>query len=161
MKKFVALATVSVALFACGPSLAANLRLGPAQVTKTLRSGETVQVIVVVGLQEPASPWAERMWGSDEGSPTTRHVIDLRIVWADSVVWVPLSAYADLGQPQSLEFGKAAKGVCFIVRGGETATGYEASFFVDKGVLVRRRVHDGEFHEFFEETHYSGPVKTD
>jgi hypothetical protein len=160
MSRFVALATPAIALLWGGLCLAADLRLGPAQVTKTLRSGKQVHVTVVVGLQEQTALWANRMWGSEEAFPVTRHVTDLRIVWADSVVWIPLSAYSDLGQPESVEFVKATNGVSFSVRGGETATGYEAQFFLDRGVLVRRRVRSSEMPEFSEETKYSGPVQS-
>ena len=139
---------------------AAELTLGGVRIAQALSKKDSVVVVVQVDRQDTTSVWSGRMWGGEEWSPVARHIGELKIAWADSAVWVPLSAYADLGDPRSVEFVKASKGISFVVRGGDTSTYYAARFFVERGVLKRRRVSLAEFpDEIWQETTYSGPVR--
>ena len=160
MIKQVAMVLVAGSLMLGQAALAETLVVGPSRIAQPIAGRDSIEVIVDVTLQDRSAEWADRMWGTDEGFRLTRHVGTLTIRWAKSEVFVPLSAYADLGQPESVEFVRVGKGASFVIRGGETSTGYSAQFFVEKGILVRRRVSLGEFKdEVWEETRYSGPVR--
>jgi hypothetical protein len=138
----------------------AELRMGEVRIAQSLGKKDSVVVVVTVASQDTSSVWSGRMWGGEQSEPTARHVAEIKIAWTDSAVWVPLSAYADLGDPRSIEFVEAAKGISFTVRGGDTSTYYAAQFFVERGVLKRRRVSLAEFpDEIWQETTYSGPVR--
>jgi len=159
MRPFCALLVVAL-LAVCGRgAIAAELRMGPTRIAQGLPLGDSVVVTVDVVTQNRSFPWADRMWGSERGYPVTRHVSDLRIRWGRRKVDVWLSAYADLGDPRSIKFVEVKKGISLQIQGGETATDYEAQFFVENGVLVHRRVSLGELPEqSWEKTRYSGPV---
>src|SRR5262249_39276046 len=127
----------------CRIAHSAELTVGEARIAQATSKVDSVVVIVDVRLQDASAPWAARMWGSDEdsgGARATRHVGNLRIRWAGSSVYVPLSAYSDLGNPESVEFVRGQRGATFVIHGGDTSTGYSALFFLDRGVLKRRRV---------------------
>ena len=135
-----------------------DLILGPVSMMRVLSRGDTLRVTVTVVLQDTSVLWANRMWGGGEEDRLTRHVGTIEVTRHGKQVWIPLSAYADLGQPRTLDFLSVTQGLGFVIRGGETGTGYEARFYLKKGALSRRRVELGELRDdVWEETRYSPP----
>jgi hypothetical protein len=75
-------------------------------------------------------------------------------------VFVPISAYSDLGNPRSSTIETADKGFQIVVRGGDAATSYKATLVFEGGLLRSRKVVNGEFpDEAWEETIYSFNVR--
>ncbi len=119
--------------------------------------GQPVQIVVLVASDDCVASYGERIWGGDDEGPARLHVRDVRMSVGKRLVWFPMSAFGDLGQPSGVSIGTSGGGVAFTIKGGETATSYTARFVVVDGVLQRRRVELGEFPEVWEETKYSGP----
>jgi len=72
---------------------------------------------------------------------------------------VPLSAFADLSEPNEVSVASCKQGFTVIIRGGEAAASYEALLVFENGVIRRRKVvHMGFPDEAWEETHYSFTV---
>ncbi|MEQ1832027.1 MAG: hypothetical protein ABL977_03145 [Candidatus Eisenbacteria bacterium] len=127
-----------------------------------LGTGDSVVVMIDVTAEAMPLPGSRKMWGGDEERDLTRHVRDLRVRWAGREVSIPLSAFADLGQPDSMTIAVlGSQSAVVLIKGGEESTGYVARLLLERGVLKRRRVSLRGFErEFWEETRYSGPVET-
>lgn len=153
------LAGVLLALLCFSHALAAesaDLIVGPASILRVISGRDSMRVTVTVGLQDTSAAWANRMWGGDEEYRLTRHVDRIEVWLQGQPVTIPLSAYADLGQPEKLEFLPRERGVGFVIRGGAEGTGYEARFWFKNRMLTRRRVELSEFRDaIWEETKYS------
>jgi hypothetical protein len=137
----------------------------------TVSAGKRVQVSVEVETLTYESPLRGQVWGCDDCGGGTRvsdarttHVTKLDLREGKKQIIVPLSAYADLGNPTAITFRKEAKGLVFVIEGGDTTIGhgYEASFFLETGAIMRRRVVlKGDPNESWEETRYARPTTLD
>jgi hypothetical protein len=95
-------------------------------------------------------------WGAENTCPRT-YVCALKINSRGEALFVPLSAFADLGNPRTVHIepreGKGSFAVILI--GGEAATSYSARLEFNNDLLRVREVHHGEFpSEAWEKTHY-------
>ena len=122
------------------PTRAGVFPVGPTRITEAMRNGSWLTVTVNVSEEPIPSTWRERLWGTDETPKTKRIVHELTISWADTSVWIPLSAFSDLSNPRSLAFVPTKKGYSFRIQGGMDSADYEARFFVVSKSLIRRRV---------------------
>lgn len=102
--------------------------------------------------------FAGEMWGGNASDPVGTAVARLALVSDSTTIWIPLSAFADLGNPRELSLERKGRGVLLRLRGGETGEAYDARFLVERSVLKSRRVNSAEMPEAWEETRYSGPV---
>lgn len=100
------------------------------------------------------------LWGGDVGEPPPLVLSSIRIRVNNEKVFVPLSAYSDLGDVKSASLDSTEAGVTLNLHGGETATSYDATFNFSGGYLVSRTVRLREFpDERWEKTHYSFPKR--
>lgn len=118
----------------------------------TLTKGD----IKVIAKTAPAAAKEGLRWGGDEAAPARTLVVSLSVSKAGEKLFVPLSAYGDLGEPQLLSLKQTPTGFDLIILGGDTGTAYDAVLSFEKGWLTRRRVSHHEFPDTaWEETKYS------
>lgn len=94
-------------------------------------------------------------WGGEDIEPPQSLVSQLTVAAHGGDVFVPLSAFADLGSPRTVEVRPTRKGFDVIVTGGDASAAYRAHLVFEGGVLTRRKVQHGEFpSEAWEDTRY-------
>ena len=97
------------------------------------------------------------MWGGDETSPPRTIIRVITVLRNGQSIFVPISAYADLGKPTTLTLGKlSGHGFRLAIKGGDAAGSYRALLDFKNYEISRRKVVSGEFpKEVWEETTYS------
>lgn len=97
------------------------------------------------------------MWGGDETSPPKTIIRAITVLRNGQSIFVPLSAYADLGKPTILTLAKlSGHGFRLTITGGDAAGSYRALLDFKNSEISRRKVVSGEFpKEVWEETTYS------
>lgn len=94
-------------------------------------------------------------WGGEDIEPPQSLIFQLTVSAHGNDVFVPLSAFADLGNPQTVAVRSTGKGFDVIVTGGDASAAYRAHLVFEGGVLIRRKVQHGEFpSEAWEDTRY-------
>lgn len=94
-------------------------------------------------------------WGGEDIEPPQTVVSQLFVVVDGHDVFVPLSAFADLGSPRTVEVKVTGRGFDLIIAGGDASASYRALLTFEARELTRRRVQHGEFpKEAWEETRY-------
>jgi len=97
-------------------------------------------------------------WGAETGFLPPNLVRALRVREDSQELFVPLSAYSDLGDIHRASLRPSPHGFILSLYGGETATGYVAALRFANGYLVSRAVSSDEFPQSArEETRYSFP----
>lgn len=100
-----------------------------------------------------ASSWR---WGAENACP--RNIIGaLEVKVSGEPVFIPLSVYADLGNPRTvrIESRKESGQFVVILIGGDAATSYSATLEFRGNLLTERIVRHGEFpDESWEKTSY-------
>lgn len=95
-------------------------------------------------------------WGGEDLAPPRTVVYQLSVTESGDDVFVPLSAFADLGNPRTMEVKATRRGFDLAITGGDAATSYRAALTFEQRNLVSRTVRHGEFPEVaWEETRYS------
>jgi len=91
-------------------------------------------------------------WGAENSCP--KEVVSAVVVEQGSIRQiVPLSAFADLGAPSSIQLtGKDPKSFALLIVGGDASTSYKAYLRFNGVGLVSRRVESGEFPKESNET---------
>ena len=107
---------------------------------------------------EPVSKTLHRKgyrWGGEDVEPPRALVSQLTVVVGGQDVFVPLSAFADLGNPRTVEVKVTRRGFDLIISGGDASASYRALLTFEGRTLARRKVQHGEFpNEAWEETQY-------
>lgn len=127
----------------------ANLILGPADLVSV--SVETI---------EPPHefPYSKAYtWGGDDMTSPKRIIKKVTVLRNGQSLFIPLSAYADLGSPRRISLLKlSSHGFRLAISGGDAAGSYDAMLDFKKNEISRRRVVSGEFpKEVWEETTFS------
>jgi hypothetical protein len=135
-----------------------NFEQGVAKASMALEAADLVSASVET--IEPPSGYAYSkayMWGGDETSPPKRIIKAITILRNGQMFFIPLSAYADLGNPKEISLEKLpAHGFRLIIGGGDAAGSYNAILDFKKNEISRRKVVSGEFpKEVWEETTFS------
>ena len=98
------------------------------------------------------------LWGGDTGFLPASVVSAIRVRQGARKLFVPMSAYSDLGDVHSAALLPDPSGFILNLYGGETATTYKAQLRFANGYLLSRVVSSGEFPQNArEETRYSFP----
>jgi len=144
-------------------AISADLVQGIAKLKGQLTDGTTVKAELRTIKVTPKYPYKHAfMWGGDETAvpKTVITAIDVRI--GSEKIFVPLSAYSDLGDPHQTSLENMEHGFKLIITGGDAAVSYKAVLVFDKENIQRRKVTHGEFpDEVWEETVYSFISKDD
>lgn len=94
-------------------------------------------------------------WGGEDVEPPTILLSQLTVAVKGQDVFVPLSAFADLGNPRSVEVKATRRGFDVVILGGDASAAYRAHLTFEGRKLVRRRVQHAEFpKDAWEETRY-------
>jgi hypothetical protein len=111
-------------------------------------SGQVRTTITVTSLpaSQPCKAAASWIWGAENTCPDTV-VGALEVKVAGEPIFVPLSAFADLGNPRSvrIESRKGKGRFAIILTGGDAATSYSATLEFRDNLLSERVVRSGEF----------------
>ncbi|MCC7201063.1 MAG: hypothetical protein IT393_00120 [Nitrospirae bacterium] len=142
---------------------------GVVQLGGQLRDGTAVKIDMRTVKLTPQYPYAHAfMWGGDFESRSEvimpKNVIAaINIQIGNEKMFVPLSAYSDLGNPYQASFEKTDRGFRLIIAGrGGTSTPYKAVLEFNNENIQRRRITLDIFpDEVWEETEYSFKSSTD
>lgn len=120
-----------------------------------------VEVAASTASPSPCSSPTSWRWGSEGECPRTV-LARLEVRWRGQEVFTPVSALADLGNPQRISLRKQRDGFDVVVEGGDAATSYKSLLeyrhdrVADEMRIVRRVVRHAEFpDEVWEETKYA------
>lgn len=151
---------IVVALLLLGTSLAADAAMINLQTTDSATLADGAIKIIVKLEKLPmlstclnASSWR---WGSEQSCPN-RLIASLEVEFQKQPVFIPYSAFADLGNPSSISIERRAKGKTYFIKikGGESATSYSAVLKFKAGLLIEKIVRHGEFPDnAWEKTSY-------
>lgn len=158
MKTLIVNATILALLIVCSPSAIAQ---SSALLHDTELSAESGRINVKILVAAPsdsqgcktASSWR---WGAENTCPNTLiGAVEVRV--NTGLAFVPLSAFADLGNPRIVRIvGRKGEGrFAVMVIGGDAATSYKATLEFREDLLLERVVRHGEFPaESWERTIY-------
>jgi hypothetical protein len=117
--------------------------------------GADITVRLEVGA--PPASCAGWRWGA-EGECPRAAVTGIEVAVGAEPLFVPRSAYADLGAPSNLEVRPGPASFDVVVHGGDAATAYAATLTFSRSTLQSRRVYNKSFRDSaWEETRYSFP----
>lgn len=95
-------------------------------------------------------------WGGEDATAPPTLIASIVVRSGTDKLFVPLSAYSDLGDPRRISLKPTAAGFELAIAGGDAGVAYNAVLVFEKGWLTRRRVAHGEFpDEAWEETQYA------
>jgi hypothetical protein len=100
------------------------------------------------------------LWGGDIDKLPEVVLSSVEIQEGKEPVFVPLSAYSDLGDVKLASLSASRQGFVLNLHGGNTASGYDAILVFRRGYLVSRTVRLREFpEERLDKTTYSFPKR--
>jgi hypothetical protein len=142
-----------------GDVLHAVQAVGSTELTFRDVSGEQVELTVTQSAVGASFIYHDALlWGGDIGRLPKSVVSALQIQRDKHVIYVPLSAYGDLGDVKSVSFASTSRGFRVALHGGNTAASYDATLHFERGVLTRRDVRLRELpDERWEKTMYVLP----
>lgn len=110
---------------------------GPVKISVSLESGRTT------GDCPGANSWR---WGSEQACPEQR-ISSFEVGYQRQAVFIPYSAFADLGNPTSIAIERGSAGGTYSIKiaGGEAATSYNVILKFKAGLLLEKVVRHGEF----------------
>lgn len=96
------------------------------------------------------------MWGGHRGDSARRIITRIAVHIGSTSQYIPLSAYADLGDPAQVYLEPISDGrFRLVIHGSDAGGAYTAFFYFKQGDLDHRRVVSGEFpSQVWEDTHY-------
>ena len=160
MKKILAVAFTTLLLLSAKSTFAAstNFDADSAKANITLGTSDVVNVVVEsIELPTEFTYRKAYMWGGDDTTPPKTIIKAITISSKGESIFIPLSAYSDLGNPRKISLSKlAVRGFRLLIIGGDAAGSYQAMLDFKANEISRRRVVSGEFPiEVWEETTYS------
>ncbi|MDY6906536.1 MAG: hypothetical protein SWH61_17845 [Thermodesulfobacteriota bacterium] len=94
-------------------------------------------------------------WGAELKEPRII-VTRINVEFGNTKVFVPLSAYCDLTNPNICTLQTSNKSFVLVIEGGQASTSYKAEIYFENGYIKKRKVSHQEFpDESWEETVYS------
>jgi len=107
MSNFLLCTFALLLLFSGGPSLAVDSNFEENVAKASMALGDSDLVNVSVETIAPPHGYAYSkayMWGGDETSPPRRIIKAITVLRNGQMIFVPLSAYADLGDPRKISW---------------------------------------------------------
>lgn len=133
----------------------ANIVGGMATITKHAEGGD-IRVAVKTSKTDVSLFKNGFRWGGEDAVAPSTLITSIVVQNGEGILFVPLSAYSDLGDPRQISLKPEADGFELAIAGGDAGVAYNAVLVFKKGWLMRRRVVHGEFPEqAWEETQYS------
>ena len=105
----------------------------------------------------PDSPYFNGfMWGADEYRKPRFLTTNVKVVIGNKKIFVPLSAYCDLTDPNEVKLDTNHDSFNLIIYGGDAGCSYIAELIFKNKKIKYRNVFHGEFpDETWEKTEYS------
>ena len=95
-------------------------------------------------------------WGVYGSSNNKKIFSDMKVIYNNEQHYVPLSAYSDMVDMRKYHLYPKIDGFGLIIEGSDTAEHYIANFIFKKGLLMRKEIRSGEFHDdVWEQIFYS------
>lgn len=138
-----------------GSAAVARVTLPPATTTHLeSRAGAYSASLTEVTSPEGLEKWREEGWG-----PVNKRLLvsEFALKCKGKTIWVPLSAYADLGSPSQLRVVVRKDGCVVMLKGGDAGGAYSARIQVSGDEVTSREVHSNELPESYERTTYHYP----
>lgn len=85
------------------------------------------------------------LWGGDIDQPPKTITVFLDIKVNNKKLFIPFSAYGDLGDIEAAELEKFSSGFNLMLHGGQTATAYDVVLAFKQGYLYSKKVTHREF----------------
>lgn len=124
------------------------------------RSGLIRVTILQSGLGDSYPYLDALLWGGDVHALPQHFVSEIQIQSNNKPIFIPLSAYSDLGDVMSVSFGSSTRGFRVSLHGSDTARSYDATLYFERGLLIRREARLRELpDERWEKTTYGLPGK--
>jgi len=129
---------------------------GVAELTGTLNNGKKVKIELKKEKISQNYPYKNAViWGTIKGMPTDL-IAEITIIEDHKNIFIPLSAYSDLGNLNNASLKIAGNAYHVIIEGGDAGGGYKAIISIEKGKIKQRQVDDLEFEGVIgEKTTYS------
>ena len=126
----------------------------------TLPSGKTYKLEIIEALlpvENSSSDDFTGYWGASGAYPAT-YINQLSLDVDQAKIKLPAKAYSDLGNISAAEVKENQFGIVLIVRGGDAAGSYYATFvFVDNRIRKRTVRADARPDQLWEKTSFSEP----
>lgn len=137
--------------------------LNPAGSTELSLSKPKVRVTLWVTKLTNTFPYKNALfWGGDVGVLPKNFLSEIQVRSHSQTIFVPFSAYSDLGAVHRAFLRRTADGFALYLYGGETGTAYSAELIFAGGFMQSRTVFLNEFpQETREVTKYSFPENSD
>lgn len=133
----------------------ASLVDGVATITKHV-AGDDLKVTVKTSKTADGLFKEGFRWGGEDAMAPPTLITSIVVRSGTDKLFVPLSAYSDLGDPRRISLKPSANGFELAIAGGDAGVAYNAVLVFEDGWLTRRRVAHGEFpDEAWEETKYT------
>jgi hypothetical protein len=128
-----------------------------AELTTSSKAGTSVRVVIQKITIASDYPFKSGFnWGGGDTELPKTLVSSVQVWIGNEKIFVPLSAYSDLGNPRTASLKKTRKGFEIKIGGGDAAGAYSASLLIENSSIRRRKVVSGEFpDQVWEETIYS------
>lgn len=128
---------------------------GRATITKHIAGGD-IRVTIKTSKTD-GSPFKDGFrWGGEGSAVPLTLITSVAVQRGANNLFIPLSAYSDLGDPRQISLKPNAAGFELAITGGDAGVAYNAVLVFKKGWLIRRRVAHGEFpDQAWEETQYA------
>ena len=95
-------------------------------------------------------------WGVYGSSNNKKIFSNMIVTYNNEQHYVPLSAYSDMVDMRKYHLYPKIDGFGLIIEGSDTAEHYIANFIFKKGLLMRKEIRSGEFHDdVWEQIFYS------
>jgi len=123
----------------------------------SMRSGLIVNIVIYKKDIGDKYPYGNSlMWGGDDLHMPDTLVSGMDVRIDNVIVFIPLSAYADLGNPNAVSLNIKGSAFDIIIKGGDASGSYKATLVFSDGCLRKRKVTGGEFPDkAWEEAVYS------
>jgi hypothetical protein len=147
------------AIFIVPPSKAEAVELNNSvtEVRLQLKNGSEVEIVLKKRALDSSFPYESAlMWGGDDDVLPKAVLSMLSVKVAGKVVFIPLSAYADLGAVRDASVGAKRGGFNITILGGDASSAYRAVLQFRSGLLKQRQVASQEFpNQVWQSTSYS------
>lgn len=124
-------------------------------------AGRSLTVVITQARIAGSYPYKDALlWGGDVGELPKTVITAIRIDYGGEAVFVPVSAFGDLGDVQRASLTPERRGFALRLHGGNTAASYDATLRFDYSYITSRTVRLREFpDQSWEKTTFSFPKR--
>lgn len=136
---------------------ATSLKNHVTEIDLLLKNGSKVEIILKKRQLDNSFPYESAlMWGGDDGTLPKEILTMLTVKIAGRAVFIPLSAYGDLGAIKDASAIVRKNEFDVVILGGDASSSYRAVLQFKSGLLKRRQVVSQEFpDQVWQTTNYS------